>query len=76
VHLLVNKNFDIITIVITTTITIIVSIVTGRNKGYSHSSGFKFHTATLSILCDVPSIAVFCSESVESSVDIVSKFFF
>jgi hypothetical protein len=34
-----------------------------------HCSGFKLHTAshcsTFRIMCDVPSIAVFCSETIE-----------
>ena len=33
------------------TITIIVSLVTGRNNGDPHRPGFKFQTAALSILC-------------------------
>ena len=34
------------------------------------------HCSTFRIMCDVPSIAVFCSESIECFPDIVSKFFF
>ena len=34
------------------------------------------HCSTFRIMCDVPSIAVFCSESVECFPGIVSKFFF
>ena len=34
------------------------------------------HCSTFRILCDVPSIAVFCSESIECFPGIVSKFFF
>ena len=34
------------------------------------------HCSTYRIMCDVPSIAVFCSESVECFPGIVSKFFF
>jgi len=73
VHQLVNTIFDIITI---TNISTIVSLVITRNNGDPHGSCFKFHTAALSTLCDVPSIAVFCTESVECFVGMVSKFFF
>ena len=34
------------------------------------------HCSTFRIMCDVPSIAVFCSESIECFPGIVSKFFF
>ena len=34
------------------------------------------HCSTFRIMCDVPSIAVFCSESVECFPGIASKFFF
>ena len=34
------------------------------------------HCSTFRIMCDVPSIAVFCSESIECFLGIVSKFFF
>jgi len=34
------------------------------------------HCSTFRIMCDVPSIAVFCSESIECFHGIVSKFFF
>ena len=34
------------------------------------------HCSTFRIMCDVPTIAVFCSESVECFPGIVSKFFF
>ena len=34
------------------------------------------HCSTFRIVCDVPSIAVFCSESIECFPCIVSKFFF
>jgi len=34
------------------------------------------HCSTFRIMCDVPSIAVFCSESIEWFPGIVSKFFF
>jgi len=34
------------------------------------------HCSTFCIMCDVPSIAVFCSESIECFPGIVSKFFF
>jgi hypothetical protein len=44
-----------------------------------HRSGFKLHTAshcsTFCVICDVPSIAVFCRESIESFPGIASKFF-
>ena len=42
-----------------------------------HHSGFKFQTVvcTLCIMCDVPSIAVFCSESTECFPGMASKFF-
>jgi hypothetical protein len=45
-------------------------------SGDPHRSSFKLHTAVLSVLlCDVPSIAVFCSESNECFLVIYSKFF-
>ena len=44
-------------------------------SGDPHRSGFKVHTAVLSVLCAVPSIAVFCSESIECFPGTVSKFF-
>ena len=44
-------------------------------SGDPHRSGFKLHTAVLSVLCDVPSIAVFCSESIECFPGTASKFF-
>ena len=34
------------------------------------------HCSTFCIVCDVPSIAVFCSESIECFPGVVSKFFF
>ena len=34
------------------------------------------HCSTFRIMCDVPSIAVFCTESIEYFPGIVSKFFF
>ena len=34
------------------------------------------HCSTFRIMCNVPSIAVFCSESIECFSGIVSKFFF
>ena len=34
------------------------------------------HCSTFRIMCDVPSIGVFCSESIECFPGIVSKFFF
>ena len=34
------------------------------------------HCSTFHIMCDVPSIAVFCSESIKCFPGIVSKFFF
>jgi len=40
----------------------------------AQASSFTLHT--FRIMCDVPSIAVFCSESVECFPGIVSKFFF
>ena len=61
-----------------------MSPVTGISSWYfswtgsdPHRSGFKLHIAVLfSIRYDVPSIAVFCSESIECFPGIVSKFFF
>jgi hypothetical protein len=42
-------------------------------------SGFKLHTAshfsTFRIMCDVPSITVFCSETIECFPGTASKFF-
>ena len=43
-------------------------------SGDPHRSGFKLHTAVLSYY--VPSIAVFCSESIECFPGTASKFFF
>ena len=40
-----------------------------------HRSRFKFHTAVYSVLCDVPSIAVFCSESIECFPATASRLF-
>ena len=42
-----------------------------------HHSGFKFQTVvcTLCIICDVPSIAVYCCESTECFHGMASKFF-
>ena len=34
------------------------------------------HCSTLRIMCDVPSVAVYCSESIECFPGTVSKFFF
>jgi len=53
--------------------TIWMSLVTGIFSRYfswtssdPHRSGFKLHIAVLfRIMCDVPSTAVFCSESIE-----------
>ena len=46
-------------------------------SGDPHRSGFKFHTAVLSVLmCDVPSRAVFRSESTDCFPGTASKFFF
>ena len=39
----------------------------------AHASSFSLHT--FRIVCDVPSIAVFCSESIECFPGIVPKFF-
>ena len=48
-----------------------------RTSGDPHHSRFKLHTAVLSVLCVMcPSIAVFCSESIECFPGTVSKFFF
>ena len=44
-------------------------------NGDPHRSGFKFHTAVLSVLCDVPSTAVCFSESIECFPAMVSRFF-
>jgi hypothetical protein len=44
------------------------------NSGDPHRSGFKFHTAVLSVLCVMfPSIDVLCSEPVESFLIMASK---
>jgi len=45
-------------------------------SGGPHSSGFKFQAAILSVLCDVPSTAVFCTESTEYFPDMPLRFFF
>jgi len=46
-------------------------------SGDPHHTGFKLHIAVLSTLCVMcPSIAVFCSESIECFPGVVSKFFF
>ena len=45
-------------------------------SGDPYRSGFKLHTVVLSVLCDVPSTAVFCSESIEYFPGTASKFFF
>jgi len=62
--------------------TIWMCLVTGISSRYfswtsgdPHRSGFKLHTAVLSVLCDVLSIAVFCSESIECFPGTASKFF-
>ena len=41
-----------------------------------HRSGCKLHTAVLSLFCDVPSTAVFCSESIECFPGMAFRFFF
>ena len=46
-----------------------------RTSGDPHRSRFKLHTAVLSVLCDVPTTAVFCGESIESFPGTASKFF-
>ena len=55
-----------------------MSLVTGLffpalllSSGDPHRSDFEHHTAVLSVLCDVPSISVFCSESIERFPDTI-----
>jgi hypothetical protein len=43
-------------------------------SGEPHRSGFKFQTAVLSLFCDVPSIALFCSDSTECFPGMASHF--
>ena len=42
----------------------------------SHRSAFRSQTAVLSVLCNVPNIAVFCTESIECFPGTAYKFFF
>jgi len=51
------------------------SYISWSNNGDPNHWGFKFQTAMLSVLCDVPSIAVFCTESIEYLPGMTSKFF-